>query len=103
MAKPSVATAKAAPAAKEKAPKVAAAAKAPKVAKESSEKASARAEHMSKKINVLFKENPGREGTKAFDARAKYKNGMTVREYIDAGGDPGYVRHDVAKGLISLK
>ena len=58
---------------------------------------------MAKKITVLFKENPGREGTKSFDARAKYKTGQTVADYIQAGGDPGYVRHDVAKGYISLK
>lgn len=97
MAKPSIATAKST----EKAPKAAKAA-APK-AEAAPKSDGARAAHMAKKITVLFKENPAREGTKAFDARAKYKTGMTVREYIDAGGDPGYVRFDETKGYISLK
>lgn len=94
MAKPSVATAK---------PAAAKAAPATKTEKQPSEKAGKRAEHFAKKIKVLFKENPGREGTKAHAARAAYKNGMTVKEYSEVeGADLGYVRFDVAKGFIEL-
>lgn len=96
MAKPSIATAK--PAAKD----TKAAAK-PEAKEAISEKAGKRAEHFAKKIKVLFKENPGREGTKAHAARAAYKNGMTVKEYSEQpGADLGYVRFDVTKGNIEL-
>jgi hypothetical protein len=37
------------------------------------------------KITLIAKENPRRKGTVAYDKFAKFKNGMTVGEFIKAG------------------
>ncbi len=37
------------------------------------------------KITLLVKENPRRKGTVAYDKFAKFRNGMTVGEFIKAG------------------
>lgn len=62
-----------------------------------------------RKIRVLFKENPAREGTLAHRTRLLYKDGMTVAEFRKAcaeanpPGDKGYLMPDVAKGYIKLE
>lgn len=60
-----------------------------------------------KKITLLVKENPRREGTTCFKKFAQYRNGMTVGEYLAAGEKlgttMGSVRHDVEHGFISIK
>jgi len=53
-------------------------------------------------ITLLSKENPKREGTKAFKKWELYKNGMTVGEYLDKGGKRSTLRWDVLHGLISI-
>lgn len=55
----------------------------------------------SAKIKVLSAENPKR-GTAA-ERFALYKNGMTVDEYIAAGGKRADVNWDVSKGFIEVK
>ena len=53
------------------------------------------------KIKVLAKENPKRAGAAA--RFALYKDGMSVGEYIKAGGLMADVRWDVKQGFISVK
>jgi len=54
-------------------------------------------------IHLLVKENPKRSGTKSFDRFALYKDGMTIQEYCDAGGDRGDIRWDAAHEFISIE
>ena len=54
------------------------------------------------KIKVLVEENPKRNNTLAADRFALYENGMTVEEYVAAGGRSGDVNHDAAEGYITL-
>lgn len=53
------------------------------------------------KITVLAKENPKR--AKAAERFALYKNGMTIAEYVAAGGLIADVRWDVRQEFISVK
>lgn len=53
------------------------------------------------KIKLLTKENPKRAA--AAERFALYKNGMTVDEYIAAGGKRADVNWDVAQGFIEVK
>jgi hypothetical protein len=53
------------------------------------------------KIKVIVKENPKRAA--AADRFALYKNGMTVDEYLEAGGKRADVNWDVAQGFIEVK
>jgi len=46
--------------------------------------------------------NPKRKPSKSFDRFDLYKTGMTVAEYIAAGGVAGDIMHDVNKGHITL-
>jgi len=55
------------------------------------------------KITVLVDENPKRKNTLAADRFALYENGMTVEEYINAGGRAGDIAHDAAAGYIDLE
>ncbi len=54
------------------------------------------------KITVLAEENPKRQGTLAYERFALYETGMTVGEYVDAGGRAGDIGYDVAAGYIEL-
>ena len=54
------------------------------------------------KITVLVEENPKRQNTAAFDRFALYETGMTVGEYLEAGGRTGDIHHDAAAGYIGL-
>jgi hypothetical protein len=49
-----------------------------------------------------FKANPKRAGTNAFSMFELYKDGMTVAQYVEAGGGRDWVRWDVSKGYITL-
>jgi hypothetical protein len=53
-------------------------------------------------IGILAKENPKREGTLAHERFALYEHGMTVAEYIAAGGRAGDIAYDVEAGYIEL-
>jgi hypothetical protein len=55
----------------------------------------------SMKITVLVKENPKR--AKAAERFALYKNGMTIGDYVAAGGTLADVRWDVRQEFISVK
>lgn len=54
------------------------------------------------KVKVLVKENPRRSGTAAYKRFSLYKSGMTVGEYIKAGGKRGSLLKDVRKGFVSV-
>lgn len=54
------------------------------------------------KITVLVEENPKRQNTAAYDRFALYETGMTIAEYIDAGGRSGDIHHDMTAGYIEL-
>lgn len=53
-------------------------------------------------IMIVAGENPKRKGTLAFNRFNLYRNGMTVGEYIAAGGRSGDVNYDVAAGYITI-
>ena len=53
------------------------------------------------KITVVAKENPKR--AKAAERFALYKNGMTIGEYVKAGGTMADIRWDVKQNFISVK
>jgi hypothetical protein len=53
-------------------------------------------------ITLLSSVNPKREGTLAHTRFALYRTGMTIGEYINAGGRPGDIKHDLAFKHIEL-
>lgn len=53
-------------------------------------------------ITVIVSDNPKRKNTLAFDRYALYRTGMTVAEYVAAGGRTGDVLYDAAEGYIEL-
>lgn len=53
-------------------------------------------------IKVLSEKNPKREGSKAFAAFSKYKDGMTVKEAKDAGIPANDIRYDLDKNFIEV-
>ncbi len=55
-----------------------------------------------KKIKLLVKENPKREGTAAHKEFAIYKNGMKVSDAIAKGLTTVSLRWDEAHGFISI-
>lgn len=55
----------------------------------------------SMKITVLVKENPKR--AKAAERFALYKNGLTIADYVTAGGTLADVRWDTKQQFISVK
>ncbi len=63
----------------------------------SSEKVSVVKEH---RIKLLANDNPKREGTKAHARFELYRDGMTVAEFLQAGGSPTDIRWDVKHGYI---
>ena len=62
-------------------------------------------QHVNKnvRIKILAESNPKRKGTLAFDRFELYEDGMTVREYVEAGGRTGDVKYDVQAGHIELE
>lgn len=49
------------------------------------------------------KNNPKRDGTKAADRFALYKEGMTVEKALAAGVKARHIRRDSAKGFIEVR
>ena len=77
------------------------AAKAPAKA-EKKESAGRTNKHAGKKITVVAKENPKREGTAAHDIFSLYKTGQTVEQFLEAGGTVVALDYDSKKGFIKL-
>lgn len=59
----------------------------------------ANAEH---RLYKLVKKNPRREGTNGYKSFELVRNGMTYRQYVEAGGRNNDLRWDVDKGYIVL-
>lgn len=55
-----------------------------------------------KKITLVEKNNPKREGSRAFEIYAKYKTCKTVGQFLDAGGTMADIRYDSQKGFIQV-
>ena len=53
-------------------------------------------------ITIVATSNPKRKGTLTYDRFELYQNGMTVADYVKAGGRTGDVNHDHTMGYISL-
>jgi hypothetical protein len=53
-------------------------------------------------ITIKSIANPKRQGTLAHGRFELYKDGMTVAEYVAAGGRTGDVNHDAEAGYIEL-
>lgn len=53
-------------------------------------------------ITIKTIDNPKRQGTLAYGRFALYQDGMTVAEYVAAGGRTGDVNHDAEAGYIEL-
>ena len=53
-------------------------------------------------IIVLVKDNPKRPGSASFDRFALYKQGMTVDEYLKAGGQRSDLRWDSDRNFIKI-
>lgn len=53
-------------------------------------------------ITVLAKENPKRAGSMAAARFDLYKTGMTVAEYLEAGGRTGDLHYDAANDHIEV-
>jgi hypothetical protein len=49
-----------------------------------------------------FKANPKRANSNANAMFELYRDGMTVKEYVEAGGGRDWVRWDLSKGYITL-
>jgi hypothetical protein len=73
--------------------------KAPKAAGERKPRAVKNADSV---IKVLVEENPKRKGSEAHARFAKYKDGMTVDEFLKKGGRTIDLNYDVAHKFISL-
>lgn len=55
-----------------------------------------------RKLKLLVKENPKREGSSSFDRYELYRSCKTVADFITAGGTAADVRYDAAKGYIQV-
>jgi hypothetical protein len=53
-------------------------------------------------ISLVTMPNPKRNNTLARERYELYRVGMTVAEYIAAGGRSGDVNHDIAEGYIAV-
>lgn len=90
--------------------KITKAAPAKKVAANKSEKKAAPAKKADKaekgpdtrKITVLTKENPKREGSKAYKTFGLYAKAKTVEDFIKAGGSTADLRFDEKAGHIKV-
>lgn len=55
------------------------------------------------KIRLKTDGNPKREGTQAYQRFGLYQDGMTVKDFVDAGGTLVDVRWDLEHGFIELR
>lgn len=53
-------------------------------------------------IRILSETNPKRPGTSAHERFAKYRDGMTVAEFLRAGGTRGDISWDTERGFVRL-
>lgn len=87
-----------------KAPAKKAAAKKPSAKKASTKKeTSNEVEEDNRKIKLLVKENPKREGSASYERFDLYFDCKTAQDFKDAGGTAADLRHDEEKGFIELK
>ena len=54
-------------------------------------------------IRVLVAENPKRKGTASYERFARYRDGMSVAEFVKAGGTQGDLRWDQERGFVRLE
>lgn len=54
-------------------------------------------------IRVLVKDNPKRPGSRAAADFARYRDGMTVKEFLQAGGSRAGLKWDSAHGFIRVE
>lgn len=57
---------------------------------------------LEKTVKVLFKENPSREGTKAYDFYEMLRKSKTVADYIKLGGSQNYLVWFADRGKIEI-
>ena len=53
-------------------------------------------------ITVKVSANPKRKNTLAFKRFELYKSGMTIADYIKAGGRTGDINYDIIAGFIAV-
>lgn len=56
-----------------------------------------------KKITLVSEKNPKREGSKSHKRFALYKTGMTVGEFVDAGGLFADLAWDAERGFVTIE
>jgi hypothetical protein len=54
-------------------------------------------------IKLLATDNPKRKGTLSFDRFALYRDGITIADYVKAGGRSGDIKHDISMKYIELE
>lgn len=54
-------------------------------------------------VHLKSDKNPKRDGSSAHKRFALYRDGMTVGEFLEAGGTMGDINFDSAKGFITLE
>lgn len=55
-----------------------------------------------RKIKLLVKENPKREGSASYDRFELYRKAKTVADFVEAGGSTADVRYDEKAGYIQV-
>ena len=53
-------------------------------------------------ITILVRDNPKRLGSAARRRFGRYRTGMTVEEFLEAGGLPGDIHYDIGHGFIGV-
>lgn len=71
-----------------------------KVAK--AEKTESTKEKDTRKITLLTKENPKREGSASYERFELYRKAKTVADFLEAGGTTADIRYDEAAGHIKV-
>jgi len=54
-------------------------------------------------IRLVVSENPKKQGSAAHSRFAVYKDGMTVKEFVDAGGRTADLNHDADKNYVNVE
>lgn len=73
-----------------------------KAAAPAAKKAGGKNKYAGKKIQLIAKENPKREGSASFVRFAIYTNGMSAETFVEKGGLVADLDHDSKKGFIKL-
>lgn len=55
-----------------------------------------------RKITLLSTENPKKPNSKSYERFALYRSGMTVTEFVNAGGTAADVKWDAQRGFINV-